>query len=262
MKKLTVLLLLLALYVTPTFSQKPKPAAPAPRPATPKTPPPYVLKKDYEAQMEELKGKINAVSNAAASARNGMSSMENRLGQVTELDSQMRQVQEILNSASFQIAMNADSLKETRFSVDELAKKTDASISTIEEQQQSTSMLLYILFGVALAATIGVLVFLLSALQKRMATIESMLHKNEEVLKKSLSNNLEKAQQQLTTELQTSESRMLTDISILKRELTVQLNAEKERSAFAINELAAKLEALNGNSDETTEGNIEPDTFI
>ncbi len=259
MKKLTVLLLIFALYLTPTLAQKSKPATPAPRPAAPRTPPPYVLKKDYEAQIEDLKGKINAASSAASSARNSANSMENRLGQVNELDSQVRQIQDILNSASFQIAMNADSLKETRFSMETLSKKTDAAVSTLDEHQQTASQQMWMLFGLSVAATIGVLLFLLSALQKRMKTIESMLHKNEEVLKKSLSNNLEKAQQQLTTELQSSESRILTDMSILKREM----NVEKERSAAIISELTAKLDAMNPNKEtDTNPETKDSDTFI
>jgi hypothetical protein len=261
MKKLTALLFILALCVAPTFAQKSKPA-PAPRPApAPKTPPPYVLKKDYEAQMEELKSQVNSASSAAASARNSMGSMENKVGRIVELDSQMRQVQDILNSASFQIAMNADSLKETRFSVEALSKKTEAAIGTLDENQQNSSQKMWMLFGLAISASIGVLVFALSTIQKRMKSIESMLHKNEEVLKKSLSNNMEKAQQQLTSELQTSESRMLTDISILKRELTVQLNAEKERSSAVITALTERLEALSPSEDSNKPAN-DSETFI
>ncbi len=260
MKKLFALLFSLALCVSPTFSQKPKQATPAPRPA-PKTPPPYVLKKDFEAQMEEMKTKINAAANAAAAARNGMSGMENRFRQIAELDSQMRQVQDILNSASFQIAMNADSLKETRFSVEELSKKTDTTLSTLDERQQTSSEKMWMLFGLAIAASIGVLVFSLSAIQKRMKAIESMLHKNEEVLKKSMSNNLEKIQQQLTSELQISESRMLTDVTALKRELMQQLEAEKEKSATVINTLTERLDSLNP-SGSNPKNAADSETFI
>lgn len=256
MKKLTVLLLVFGMYVTPVFSQKPKAAAPVPpKPAAPKPPPPYVLKKDYEAKMEELTAKINSASSAASSARSSVNSMENRLGQVAQLDSQLLQVQEIVNMASSDIAMNADSLRETRALVDNLSKKTDDSLSAINEHNEGTSMMMWILFGASVAVSVGVLLFLLSALQKRMKAIEDMLRKNEEVLKKSLSNQVEKMQSQLNTEMQASESRILTDMTILKRELTV----EKDRSATAFSELRAKVDSLNPSTDG---GVNDADTFI
>ena len=121
MKKMLTLLLAIFVLVSVTNAQKSKtPPPPAPKPV-PKGPPPYVLKKDYEPKMIEMEAKINAASNAAGAARRNA---EQEMGKLTRLDSQMSEVQNILNSANFQIAMNADSLAVTRSSIDELTKKT------------------------------------------------------------------------------------------------------------------------------------------
>ncbi len=161
MKKLLLLCSLFTLTINISFSQKPKPVTPAPRPVA-KGPVPYVLKKDYEPQIEELKAKVNAAANAAASARN---SVDGKFNKVILLDSQMQEVQNILNSASFQIAMNADSLKETRFSMEEFQKKTDANFSIIQESQASFEQKVWMLFGIALSATVLVFVIVLVLLQ-------------------------------------------------------------------------------------------------
>src|SRR6476660_9785502 len=107
MKKILTLFLTLFVLVSLTNAQRSKtPPPPAPKPV-PKGPPPYVLKKDYEPKMAEMEAKINAASGAAHAARR---SAEQETGKLTRLDSQMSDVQNILNSANFQIAMNADSL--------------------------------------------------------------------------------------------------------------------------------------------------------
>lgn len=258
MKKILILLCLLGMVVSSGFAQKNKPVTPAPRPAAPKGPPPYVLKKDYEPQMEELKSKVSAAASAANAARN---SIDGKFAKVIVLDSQMQEVQAILSSASFQIAMNADSLKETRFSMEEFQKKTEANFSTAQEQQAAFSQTVWMLFGVAMALSVVVLVVLLSVVKKRMTALESVLHKNEEILKKSLSLSTEKMQQELKDSLQSSESRMLVDISALKRELSNQLNQQKEATSASIQQLENKIADME-NPPSDTPANNDPEIFI
>ncbi len=259
MKKLLFLVCLLGMVITPGLAQKNKPVTPAPRPAAPKGPPPYVLKKDYEPQMEELKAKVNAAASAANAARN---SIDGKFAKVIVLDSQMQEVQAILSSASFQIAMNADSLKETRFSMEEFQKKTEANFSIAQEQQAAFSQTVWMLFGVAMALTVVVLVVLLSLLKKRMSALETVLHKNEEILKKSLSLSTEKIQQELKDGMQSSESRMLVDISALKKELTNQLNQQKETTLSSIQQLEAKIANIENPPSDTPAANNDPEIFI
>jgi hypothetical protein len=254
--------IIFAMCVVPVFSQKNKPVATPKIPPVPKGPPPYVLKKDYEPQMEELKAKVAAANNATAAVRN---SLDNKFERVILLDSQMTQVQEILNSASFQISMNADSLKETRFSMEEFQKKTDANFSIIQSSQNAFSQKVWMLFSAAMAFTVVVLVVVLIMLNKRISFIQNVLNKNEEVIKKSLSIQLDKLQKELKDEMQSAESRTLSDVSAIKREITHQMNADKIANAASINEISGRLafiENPTSSEDNVTSNNEDPEIFI
>jgi len=260
MNKLLTIFCVFSILIAPAIAQK-KPATPVPRPApSPKGPPPYVLKKDYEPQMEELKAKINSVTNIAGAARK---SVESKFRKVIMLDSQMIEVQNILSSASFQIAMNADSLKETRFSMEEFQKKTEANFSTMYEQEKVLSQKVWILFGMALAMCIAVLIILLVLLQKRMTAIQSLLFKNEEIAKKSVLLNSEKLQKELKNDLYLLESRMLVDNTTIKRELMLQLNKDREAAVETIKLLTEKIELLETQQTNSSSLDAEdPEMFI
>lgn len=261
MKKHIALCSMLFLCVIVAFAQTKKPVpTPAPRPAAAPKASPYVLKKDYEAQMEELKGKINAASNAAASVRN---SVAGRFNQLDVLDTQMQSVQEILNSASFQIAMNTDSLKEQRYSLETYQQKTDAQLETINYNQQSNMQMVWILFGAAAALSIIVLIVLLSMQQKSIGKLQKALNQNEEVLKKSLSLGLEKQQVSMKEELQSMESRLLLDSATLKRELTHMVNKEKEATQALVNSLQAQLTSITEQqTNEDSKPGDDPEVFM
>ena len=114
MGKLYFFLVCMMIAYTSTVNAKvlqQKPAAP-PKPvaAAPKPSPAYVLKKDYELQMLDMGEKISNASNSTAALRRNVG---DKLEKIVLLDSQMQNVEKILNSASFQIALTSDSLKET-----------------------------------------------------------------------------------------------------------------------------------------------------
>jgi hypothetical protein len=259
MKKLLILLTATLFSTVTLFAQQPK-SVPRPVPV-PKGPPPYVLKKDYEPAMVELNNKISAANNAAAAVRR---SMEGKFDKMVVLDSQMQQVQSILSSANFQIAMNADSLKETRLSLDGIQKKTDENFAKLEQAHHDLASNVWMLFGVSMAFTVVVLMVLMNMMKKRMSTLETILHQNEEVLKKSLSLGLEKQQKELKEEMHSSESRLLVDTATLKRELTYQLNQQKDSTHSMIQSLAAKVEALETppESDTESSGEVDPELVI
>lgn len=249
------LLVLLTLITTVTFAQRNKPVTPAPRP-TPKAPPPYVLKKDYEAQIAELNAKINDASNAAASVRR---SVEGRLGQVAVLDSQLQAIETILNSASFQIAMNADSLRETKNSMDAFRQAALNNFDAIKAQEAEQSQLIWIVLGASLAVSVVVLLVALNASKGKLKAMESTLIKNEEILKKSISIQVEKAQKELKEEMQASESRILVDLSVIKREAAAQLNQEKQNLLSQLATLQERLATL----EKPQEGEeSDPETVI
>jgi chromosome segregation ATPase len=203
--------------------------------------------------MVELNNKIAAASNAAAAVRK---SMEGKFDKMVVLDSQMQQVQAILSSANFQIAMNADSLKETRMSLEGIQKTTDENFAKINQAQSDLSSNVWMLFGIAMAFTVVVLVVLMNMMKKRMSALETILHQNEEILKKSLSLGLEKQQKELKEELQASESRLLLDTATLKRELTHQVNQQRDSTLSALQTLSSRIETLetppSANTDSST----------
>ncbi|MES2560080.1 MAG: hypothetical protein V4590_10090 [Bacteroidota bacterium] len=259
MKKLLLLFCTTLFCFVSLLAQQPKTV---PRPPVPKGPPPYVLKKEYEPRMVELDNRINAANNAAASVRR---SVEGKFDKLVVLDSQMHQVQAILSSANFQIAMNADSLKETRLSLDGIQKKMDENFARMEQAHSDLSNYVWILFGVSMALTVGVLLILMSMMKKRMTTMETILHQNEEVLKKSLSLGLEKHQKEMKDEMQKSESRALLDIATLKRELTHQITQQKDTTNAMIQSLTTKIEALEtppSESDAESAGEVDPELVI
>ncbi|AMS26532.1 hypothetical protein AEM51_05340 [Bacteroidetes bacterium UKL13-3] len=250
MKKLLILTSTTLFFTVCVFAQQPR-TAPRPVPTAPKGPPPYVLKKDYEPKMEELSNKVNSAQSAAVAARR---SVEEKFSKVVDLDSQMQQVQAILSSANFQIAMNADSLKETRTSIESIQKSSNENFARLEQSTTDIANRVWMLFGIAMAFTILILLVVMNTMKKRLNSLETILHQNEEVLKKSLSLGLEKHQKEIKDEMQSAESRILLDTATLKREFTHQLNQQKESSHSMIQLLATKIEALeNPPSEETSE---------
>lgn len=259
MKKILTLFFALIVLVGMSTAQKTKtPPPPAPKPV-PKGPPPYVLKKDYEPKMIEMESKINAASGAANAARR---SAEQESRKLTRLDSQMNDVQTILNSANFQIAMNADSLAVTRSSIDELTQKTDAHFTEIQTSQASLSQTVWLLFGVLLAVSIAVFVIMMNMMNKKMAQLNLILHKNEEILKKSLLTSQDKLQKETKEELQSMESRSLFELSTFKKTMTLQIDQQKESTTATIQDLAAKVKTLQDSVTTPKNPDADPEVFI
>jgi len=157
MSKLYYLVCILFAYTASVnakaLQQKPgtaKPLAAAPKPAA-KVTAQYVLKKDYDAQIQEMTGKISGAVNSTASLRR---SVADKLEKVIVLDSQMQNVEKILNSASFQIALTSDSLKETRFSMEEFKKGTESNINELHSSNEELKNYLFIFFGASAGLTL------------------------------------------------------------------------------------------------------------
>jgi hypothetical protein len=254
MKKLLTLFIAVILFAQFSSAQKPKTGTPAPAPK-PKGPSPYVLKKELEPQMADLNAKVNAASNAAGVARR---SVEAGFSRLTLLDSQMSDVQSILNSANFQIAMNADSLKETRSTIEDLNKKTDEHFTSLKSAADGFAQTVWIVTGLLFALSIAVFVILMSMINKKMAQLKVILHMNEEVLKKSMLTSQEKVQKELKSELQAFESRSLTELTSLKKDLSQQIMVEKNATAAAIQTIHAKIESLEPKKEDGT----DPEVFI
>jgi hypothetical protein len=175
------------------------------------------------------------------------------------LDSEVQSIQGILNSTTFQLAMNVDSLKETRVTMDELAQKTETNFNHIEETNASLSKMLWIILAASLGATIIVLIVLLSLTGKKMSKLQVMLHMNEEVLKKSLSSGLEKQQNDLKEQLNSLESRLRYETLTTKKELSQQFSLAQEAQGINLEMMAARIEKLE---QSTTTPDTDPEVFI
>ncbi|MCU0441610.1 MAG: hypothetical protein MUE96_04355 [Bacteroidia bacterium] len=220
---------------------------PAPKPA-PKGPPPYVLKKDFEPIVADLQSKIAAAQQTAASVRR---SVDGRFDQLTQIDSQLTAIQEVLNSASFQIAMNADSLKETRYSVESLDRKLTEQLATIIDQQQKDRSQSLLFLIIALGASVVLFGIVLWLLFNKLSVLAKQLHQNEQVLKSNLASTTERLQKELKAELQGTESRMLQDISMVKRELSAPLPALQQQLQTIESRLIAIEEAKTDSNSDT-----------
>lgn len=246
MKNLFVTFLLLAAIVPMAIAQNK--TQPAPKAAAPKGPPPYVLKKDFEPIIADLQSKIAAAQQTAASVRR---SVDGRFDQLTQIDSQLTAVQEVLNSASFQIAMNADSLKETRYSVESLDRKLSEQLATIIDQQQKDRSQSVMYLSIALGASVVLFGIVLWLLFSKISSLAKQLHQNEQVLKSNLTSSTERIQKELKTELQGTESRMLQDMSMVKRELSAPLPAIEQQLQNMESRLIAIEEAKTDPNSDT-----------
>jgi hypothetical protein len=255
MKKLLALLLLSCTLLGTVLAQKSKTPPPAPRPV-PKGPPPYVLKKDYDPQIKELNGKVSAASAAASAVKK---SVETQFAKVNQLDSEVQNIQAILNSTNFLLSVNADSIKETRITMDELAQKTDTNFNHIEETNASLSRMLWIFLGASLVASMIVLIVLLTITGKRLSKVQVMLLMSEEVLKKSISSGLERNQQEFKDGLDSIQSKIGVETAILRRELSQQLNKEQEATHQSIELLLARIEKMEQTSKQA---DTDPEVFI
>jgi hypothetical protein len=238
MNKLVLFACILLAYAVPSTAQQKKPVPVKPVAPAAKAPPPYVLKKDYEAQMAELEAKVNAAAGAAASVRR---SVEGKLDRVTVLDTQMSSVQEILNSASFQIALTSDSLKETRFSMEEFQKKTDADFDDLHASDAEIKSTVWMACGIAVVIALvlsGIVFFLLNSKVKQANAIAYL---EADAVKKSTAEKLEKAKAEMKDDIQMIRSRVQSDLTMLKNELAGNMTKDKEALQAQIQDIINRL---------------------
>lgn len=156
MKKIISLWILFSV-VTFTMAQRkpePKPAA-APMAKKPAGPSPYVLKKDYDSLSTNLRNQIKSLQGSLGSIRGTIGSKDQEL---KSLVLQMQQVEEVLNSTNFKIALTSDSLDKTRTSIDEVQKESNEGILALNEQVKGLKTQLMLLWVFAIAG-IGLAAF-------------------------------------------------------------------------------------------------------
>jgi len=211
-------------------------APPAPVKAAPTAPAqprqmPYVLKKDYEAQMQEIDSKVRSAVNAGASARNALSGTVQK---VSELGAKMQRVEEILNSANFKLALTSDSLKSTQISVEEFRKQTELSLDVIQAKNNELTNYIYILLGLCIILPIIVLIVLLISMGK----FKSTLSKQSDIMNAGM----KKFSAEMSEEMQSVKTKVQGEMYSLSTNLKVKMMHDKEESVTQINQLLQKLE--------------------
>lgn len=157
MKKIILLSILFSLVTFTMAQRKPEPKpAPAPTVKKPTGPSPYVLKKDYDSLSTSLRNQIKSLQSSLGSIRGTIGSKDK---EIDALMLQMKQVEDVLNSTNFKIALTSDSLDKTRTSIEEVQKESREGIQTLNEQVKglnTQTLLLWILavagFALALLA--------------------------------------------------------------------------------------------------------------
>ena len=219
-----------------------KPATPVkPVAAAPKGNPPYVLKKDFDPLMLDLNSKVNNAVSSTAALRH---SVADKLEKVIVLDSQMQNVERILNSASFQIALTSDSLKETRFSMEEFKKNTDANVSQLNAANAELKTFLYIFFGAALGLTIILFIVILSMLGSKVKTVKTDFEQQSKEFQMNLSDKMQKHEVALSDDINSAKNRMQYDLNSMKSDITEKMDTDNEAMFAQIAMLTKKITEL------------------
>lgn len=257
MKKIILLLLILCngLFINVHAQKKIQPAAPKPvttAPAQPKGPIPYLLKKDFETIQTEMNAKIKAANDQAAAAKQAINS---KMSQVTELNTKMVQVEEILNSANFKISLQSDSLKSTHMLIEELKAEEKAHFEMLQAENASLKSkdtnLMVIIAGMGLVIIIllfwqvgGLKKSVSSQIKSSNSRMEADLNKMDAENREALNAANSKIQSDLSylkSELSNSQTRNLT---LLQNTLTERANADKESITGQLISLHDQLEQL------------------
>ena len=221
------------------LQQKPAPVKPVA--AAPKGNPPYVLKKDFDSQVQEMNAKVNGAVNSTAALRRNVG---DKLEKVIILDSQMKNVEKILNSASFQIALTSDSLKETRFSMEEFRKSTESNINELHNSNTELKTFLFILSGASAALAIILFVVILIMMSSRLKNMKTTFQQQSKEFQMNLSDKMQKHETALTDDINSTKNRIQYDINSMKSDITEKMDSENESLVSQIKLLTKKLSDL------------------
>lgn len=237
MSKFLLLSYFICLFAVQATAQK-KQTTTTPPPPPPnqqqKKPPPYVYKTEYDEKMIEIASKVNGAVNTAAMLKKEVSG---KLDKVDELDAKMLQVEEILNSANFKISTTSDSLKHTRFSVEEFKNDTEAKINLLNA---ADGQLKYIWGVIALLLMASLAIIFTMA--SRIRQLKNLLHRQADELSGKITDAQEKQQKEFKDDLFYVKTRMSDDLKHLKTELVEQVNNNSENTTAQLKLIMERLD--------------------
>lgn len=194
MKKITILSILCFTVLITLAQRKPEPrptAVQAPR--KPSGPSPYVLKKEYDSVSTSMRNQIKSLQGTIGSIRGTVGDKDK---EITALAQQMKQVEDLLNSTNFKIALTSDSLDKTRLSIEEVQRESKELINDLQTQNEKLNKQILMLWVLSIAGFIlAVYIFIsskkqikeMSDLQRmRFSTLEDSLTENKNSIDKQL----------------------------------------------------------------------------
>ncbi len=231
------------------FSQRkpePKPALPAAAPK-PKGPSPYVMKKDYDSSITKLSNQMKGIQQSINSVKGGINSKDAELKYMNE---KMKQVEEVLNSTNFKIALTSDSLNKTQLSLEEIHKNNELRFSAQEAKIIKAESYIFLLWAFVLIAIIsaGLIWFLLNKkikqlenkINKSFEENRSLIHENQEGLNKQV----KQLESQLNTETRNNKHFAERLNNAVKEDINIIQN-ESKNMASTIAVISAEINDLH-----------------
>jgi hypothetical protein len=234
-----IITLLLLFVVSTTIQAQPKPAVKLGTPVVPGAPAkpktnPYVLKKDYDEMLLNIDAKVKLATSSNAGLRNEINSKGKK---IAELNEQMKQVEEILNSTAFKVSNTEDSLDKTRFSIEEFRKSTEEKFANSDDLHEKNGNKMMMLFGIGIIISIALFVALLMQLGKLKKSMLSHNIDAEIKIQETLTEMNEKQKAQLDTLKNVLER----DNRISNQNLSKEITDEGIRVNFEIEKIIAEL---------------------
>lgn len=230
MKKLLLVLFLGSITLSSIGQTRTQtPPAGTPRPAKPRAALPYVVKKDFDTIMTQLKSQLRSVQGGLSNLRG---SINNKDGEILALQNQMKQVGEVLNSTNFKINLTSDSLSQTRLSLEEVQNENETRFQKLDKQIESndfTHIIYWILIGLALVLPILVWVFMNNKIQSLQNAINNS--------KRHLESTLEENQESLAKQIQKMEGMTRSEGKLVQQYSERLVNMVKDENANLRNEV-------------------------
>jgi len=236
MKRILTLVCIVVFLVAELSAQpkpQPKPLTTVPaKPAGPRIPPPaYVLKKDFEPKIQELENKIRSAASSGASAREALGELNDT---INGIGVKVQDIENLLNSANFKIALNSDSLKITQNKIDEMRGDMEKSFTIVESKLDFAMNLIYVLFALCILLPVGIYVMMMNLNKKMHQEIRNNVERmNGDIQKNYISQQ---------DELKKIKSGLDADVHSVKSEINTTVNRERDSNALQFKKLAQLIE--------------------
>ncbi len=219
--------------------QPPKPVVPIQaRPAAPKGPLPYVLKKDYDDNVASITSKINSVAGSTYGIRNMINAKD---AQISELGQKINKIEETLNSTTFKVANTSDSLSQTRITFSQYMNENETRLNNMNAASAQTALWVWIVLGVAIILPLLLFVVLFLQQNKFKTLLTNQSRAMEAKLEEGLSRNRDFMQSEIKNQQFYTDRTTL----VVKNELSKSMKSEMELIGREMSNINNEIQALN-----------------